>query len=599
MKKRLGRRIALFGQTIAVVWLLAVVAWLQKLDSLDLRGDVQDLKLLAEVGRIEPAEKLQRLPDRTFDNTIEWVTREHPEIAQGRADVRRRVVDLLLKRGVQESLVGNFSGKMLASAQPTIPFHFLRVLDLPPSASSEDLLDDQTSQRVGAEVRIDSAGRQASRHDQPRLLLTVSHVLDELEELARPREMVCAIDVDDVDLEEMNFDPPIRDNGTGNGYVIRPKHVEVPPTDPDERTEASTPPTTPPSVVIEFGGPDESGSLGPGLDANGNPDLRVETDRAELPFAQMPQWRSLDDVSQPNPPHTDPHFTTTSSRPEIPGMEMLREEQTSATEADTDPIEDWRDYGETRSRRQHDWLFVDRAELQDDEICIDYLWAEDEQGNIYDMDQDMDRGTDYGRRRELFATAPVRTARFIGPSLLEVSDPARSANGPLLKLSDSPDRVAYLRRAYGHLPLDHASSLASEGLAQAYRSLSLFGFQFSTRRFPVAVLLCMIVALWQTLAALVVARRRQLPVLEQIADESAVEMLVSSRTLRVLLWVVLPLSAVWAALPLVPLSSHELTWLTIGSVVLACLGVACAFAAEQGDATSVGSDAPGSVVPSR
>ena len=84
------------------------------------------------------------------------------------------------------------------------------------------------------------------------------------------------------------------------------------------------------------------------------------------------------------------------------------------------------------------------------------------------------------------------------PSLLELSDPERPVNGPLLALGADPERVAYHAAGvwYGHMPLDDATGLASDGLTQAYRSLTLFGFRFSTRRFPMAVLVCLAAALW-------------------------------------------------------------------------------------------------------
>jgi hypothetical protein len=162
-----------------------------------------------------------------------------------------------------------------------------------------------------------------------------------------------------------------------------------------------------------------------------------------------------------------------------------------------------------------------------------------------------------------------------------LSDPERPVNRPLLALGADPERVAYLRRAYGHMPLDDATGLASDGLTQAYRSLTLFGFRVSTRRFPMAVLVCLAAALWQTLAALIALRRQKAGVLAEIIDDATIEILVSNRLARFVLWVLLPLTALWTSLPLVPLSETEMQTLIFGAVVLAVMGAGCVGTAER------------------
>jgi len=561
MEKRLGRRVALFVRTIALVWLLSAVAWLQKLDSHDLRGDVHDLRLLAEVGRIEPAAKLQALPDGAFDNTVAWLSDRYPEVAEGRAEVRRNVVDLLLERGVPESLVGRFSGKSSGPSHKAVRFHFLQVLDLPNSVGNERVdeiaIPSLHADSPAAHSKVDPW----TSHQSAGLLMSVSHVLDELEQLARPREMVCAIEVDAEDLQAADFGPAIRKRP----YILHRKQVGTrAPSEVNSPDQTQTP-TKPQPGVIQFGGP------APGLDANGNP-IRGAT--LGKPHGEHPP---KDDTAGAASAESN-QVQVAMNESEIPGADLLREESSSWDDASWGG---WRREGATRLNSQRDWLFVDSAELRGDSLCIDYMWADDPAGNRHDHDQDSDVDTDFGTHHETIVHIPVETAKFTGPSLLEVSDPSRSANEPLLQLAGLNERVSYLRRAYGHLPLEQATSLASEGLAQAYRSLSLFGFQFSTRRFPLAVVVCLAVALWLTLAALISARRRKLDVLRHIEDQSAVEMLVSNRYLRTLLWVVLPLSAVWSSLPLVPLPPHELLWLAFGSAVLIGLGAGCVWAAEE------------------
>lgn len=571
MEKRLGRRITLFARTITAVWLLAAVAWLQKLDSHDLRQDVHDLRLLGQVGQIEPAETLKRLPGRAFDNTIDWVAERHPDVSEGRASVRRHVVDLLLENGAPRSLIGEFSGKTSAPLHGAVRFHFLNVLDLVPKPAEADAVNKiALSTSASSEERRAAAGW--LNPDGRPLLMTVSHVLDELDQLARPREIVCAIDVEDEELAAVDFGRPA---SRRRRFVIRPKDaasdtVSQQPASPDDRD--------PVPVTIEFGGP------APGIDAGSHRFADEDGPGVEPRGAHVPPNAGRSVETSINGPGV-PRSRQTS---DIPGADLLLGEDTRTANAENKNIavDSWRDYrgvttSQPRVNRQRHWLYVQSAELQDGTIHLDYKWADDENGNSHDHDQDGDPDVHFGTHLPTIAQIPVQTTRLAGPSLLELSDPERSANGPLLRLAGSSERVAYIRRAYGHLPLDHAGSLASEGLAQAYRNLSLFGFQFSTRRFPLAVLVLLGVALWQTLTALHSGRRLKLNVFGQIAEDSALEMLVSNRLLRLLLWIALPLSAVWASLPLVPLPASEQTWVLIGSIALACLGAGCAWMAEQ------------------
>ena len=48
-----------------------------------------------------------------------------------------------------------------------------------------------------------------------------------------------------------------------------------------------------------------------------------------------------------------------------------------------------------------------------------------------------------------------------------------------------------------------------------------------------------------------------------------------------MLWVLLPLTALWTSLPLVPLSEAEMQTLTFGAVVLAFMGAGCVGTAER------------------
>ncbi|MCA9076855.1 MAG: hypothetical protein KDA93_17645 [Planctomycetaceae bacterium] len=514
MPKKLGRRVVVFGRTIVFVWLLSVVAWLQKQDSLDLRDDVHDLKVIGAIEQIESAEEMQRLPGPMFNNTLSWITRHRPQENAKRVAVRTDFVNWLHDRGLDPERISQFSGKVSAPAIGATPFRVVRVLDLPASThpvEEEASLWPSTVKEDGP-YYDDGYGHDESRR---RIVVTVAHLLDELQQLTAERQIAYATHVESAKL--------------ASSYLVR-----------DE-----------PSFVFDVhDGPDSF-----------SPDEVDAVRTAENPVPTQPNIVSLpssDDLSYGGP---------------APGVTF----DPSVEEGDEwGPGAPYVERGRTRiSHRDSELVFLSGM-LIDDQIDIRY-----EQSMPLDDGMVQQQDQDGFRDRSRLVSVPVETSTMTAASLLELTDPSRPANDALLALGSDADRMAYLRRTYGHMLLEDATGLASDGLTQAYRSLSLFGFSFSTRRFPLAVMVCLVAALWQTLAALVSLRRQGIGILVEIIDDATIEVLISNRFARFALWVVLPLTALWASLPLVRLPDSELQLLIVGAGLVAMLGVGCVGTAES------------------
>jgi hypothetical protein len=161
------------------------------------------------------------------------------------------------------------------------------------------------------------------------------------------------------------------------------------------------------------------------------------------------------------------------------------------------------------------------------------------------------------------------------PSLLYLSDPDRRINGELEALFNTDWRKARLGGLYGLLPIEEAKSIASKGLTDAYQSISIFGFSFSTRLFPYAVLVCMTMAILVTWITIGSANRESLRILTDFSDPDVMDLLMDYYVGRVILWAILPPLAIVASLPPVPIGVYQRSALIVATVVLAVAGLFC------------------------
>ena len=514
MSRKLGRRVVVFGRTIVFVWLLSVVAWLQKQDSLDLRDDVHDLKVIGAIEQIEGAEEMQRLPGPMFNNTLSWITKHRPHENAERVAVRTDFVNWLHDQGLDPEQSSRFTGKASAPSIGATPFRVVRVLDLP---EPEHPVEEEASLWPSSVKEDDPHYDNGYGTDEPRhrIVVTVAHLLDELQQLTAERQIAYAQRVEPTKL--------------ASSYLTRDQ----------------------PSMVSDLHDPHEPSSVD-GID-------HIRT--TEIPSPTGPEVtssRSSDGVFYGgSAPGVRPDFSNGESDEWGPGAPYVEPER-------------------TRLRQRNSELMFLSGSLIGDQIDVYY-----EQVMPYDREMVQQQDQDGFRDRSRVVSVPVETATMTAASLLELTDPDRPANDALLALGRDTERMAYLRRTYGHMLLEDAMGLASDGLTQGYRSLSLFGFSFSTRRFPLAVMVCLAAALWQTLAALVSLRRQGIGILAEIIDDATIEVLISNRVARFALWVVLPLTALWASLPLVRLPDSELQLLIVGTGLVATLGVGCVGTADS------------------
>ena len=103
MLESLAKRLLFFGRMIVVVFLITLVAWLQKLDAIDFREDVVDLSLLSDLQSTTFLEKT-RWPSRSaHDHALKWLESNNPNMMTLLLQVRQKVTDwqtcLLLQSG--------------------------------------------------------------------------------------------------------------------------------------------------------------------------------------------------------------------------------------------------------------------------------------------------------------------------------------------------------------------------------------------------------------------------------------------------------------------------------------------------------------------
>jgi hypothetical protein len=140
------------------------------------------------------------------------------------------------------------------------------------------------------------------------------------------------------------------------------------------------------------------------------------------------------------------------------------------------------------------------------------------------------------------------------------------------ELRANPELLGRLQSVYGRIKFSLAQQIAAEDFAQAYKSIDIFGFTISTRRFPFAVLLLSVLVAWAIAWTVELARRSGQHIITGKSEEDVVDILLDLAPLRTVIWVVLPLLAILASLPLFPLSRVELIVTVAGAALCVLLG---------------------------
>ena len=150
-----------------------------------------------------------------------------------------------------------------------------------------------------------------------------------------------------------------------------------------------------------------------------------------------------------------------------------------------------------------------------------------------------------------------------------------------IKLYKDSEYVGKLRSIYGHFPFDIARNIASEDYSRAYKSIDIFGFEFSTRRYPMAILVCSLILSLGVFSTILIAHKKSALIFSDVVEEDIVHVFIGNSISRSLLWIILPPLSVWIAFPDFPLISLEVGLLYAGIGILVILGLVSTISARN------------------
>jgi hypothetical protein len=156
------------------------------------------------------------------------------------------------------------------------------------------------------------------------------------------------------------------------------------------------------------------------------------------------------------------------------------------------------------------------------------------------------------------------------PSIYQLLYPA-GRDPAIHDLQADTELLDRLRAVYGTVKLSLAQQIAAEDYAQAYKSIDIFGFSLSTRRFPWAILVLTMLTVMAIAWTVESARRLRRPVIG--GDEDVVDIALDTPFLRAVIWIALPLLSILASLTLYPFAGAELAVLVAGGLLTVGLAV--------------------------
>lgn len=168
---------------------------------------------------------------------------------------------------------------------------------------------------------------------------------------------------------------------------------------------------------------------------------------------------------------------------------------------------------------------------------------------------------------DMHFTAAVEKVEI--PSIAEVT---MAGVGTLKRLYKDNRRTRRLAAVYGDLTLVSARSLASEYAVKSYKEIELLGFTFSTHRFPLALAVILTIVSLGNFLTVRTARRERLAIITDVTNESVFDILLHTLGVRVVVWMIIPILAIWLALPPFPLVLFEKAFLGLASLVILILG---------------------------
>ncbi|MCD4721272.1 MAG: hypothetical protein K8S13_15635 [Desulfobacula sp.] len=166
---------------------------------------------------------------------------------------------------------------------------------------------------------------------------------------------------------------------------------------------------------------------------------------------------------------------------------------------------------------------------------------------------------------------PIKTKVIKRPSILQITDKNRPQNQALEALFKN-NRKLRLHNQYGYLKLDEARRIASDALANAYKSIAIFGFEFSIQKFPFALLFLFFICSLGTLITLIKAKRNSLLVISEVDDDNPLDILIDHILARIFIWIILPVISLIISFPISPLPVLHIIILIFGAIALIILG---------------------------
>lgn len=155
------------------------------------------------------------------------------------------------------------------------------------------------------------------------------------------------------------------------------------------------------------------------------------------------------------------------------------------------------------------------------------------------------RNSQTGYAPTLYVKIHSTIERIEAPSILEIMGKSNRSTAMF------QDRAfcAYLTETYGELDLDKAITMAATEANKNYNSVSLFGFNFSRKRLPSAIMFFCFVATMGTYIVLAKASAKKLPIISTTEDEGFVAMLMEYKWMRFNIFCVLPCFILYLTFP--------------------------------------------------
>lgn len=128
-----------------------------------------------------------------------------------------------------------------------------------------------------------------------------------------------------------------------------------------------------------------------------------------------------------------------------------------------------------------------------------------------------------------------------------------------------------LETNYGDIPMDKVVDMIGEDYMEAYESIDVFGFSFSTTSLPMASLAFSLFLVSGIFLMVRDAEKRKFKVLTGIDNEDITDFFVKRPFIRFVIWLVLPLASLAATLPHLAIEDEKLIVLCSGAGLLLLL----------------------------